>query len=122
MMDDRGVKIVSLAREMMRNEAYHSPTSAPHITMSFKVLVLTTLMTAFGSSALTELVIEENRPINHYEKTELDALVFYIAHLKGIEETALRQQIASRFGIARFDEITEQDFRNVRLSLQKLAP
>jgi hypothetical protein len=115
-MHDRGEKIVTLAREILRSDEL--PAQPEHsftrITLSFKTLCLATVLTAIGSSAITGFVIETRRPLNHYEKTELDALVFYTAHQKGVNEEDLRHEVLDKLRISSFDAMTEQDFVKAR--------
>lgn len=115
-MHDRGEKIVTLAREILRSDALPPPPehSLTRITLSFKTLCLATVLAAIGSSAITGLVIETHRPLNHYEKTELDALVFYTAHQKGLSEEDLRREVLDKLHITSFDAMTEQDFIKAR--------
>ena len=114
-MNDRGEKIINLAREMLRTDIEPSETRTP---ISFKVLCLATMLTAFGSSAVTTWLNDARRPINRYEKTELKALIFYAARVKGIDEESLRQDVIQRFDIASLDDLTHRDFRDARNYLQ----
>jgi hypothetical protein len=111
-MNDRGEKIVSLAREMLRAEELgHSHEQAAKTPVSFKVLCFTAMLAALGGSAVTGLANEARRPLNRYEKVELDALVFYAARLKGLDENTVRQDIEARVGVGDFDDFTERDYR-----------
>ena len=92
-MNERSEKIVTLAREMLRSGMPPMEPTRAQISMSFKVLCFSTMIAALGSSAVTAVSYEQKRPINHYEKTKLDALVFYTAHLKGMDEAILKQQV-----------------------------
>lgn len=122
-MHDRGEKIVTLAREILRSDAMQ-PLPEPattRITMSFKTLCLATVLTAISSSAVTGLIIETRRPLNHYEKTELDALIFYAAHQKGLNENDLRRDVLREIGLSNLDSMTESDFIKARTYLQNKA-
>ncbi len=56
-MNDRGEKIVSLAREMLRSEmAVEQPNLTAKTPISFKILCMATLLAALGSSAVTGLI------------------------------------------------------------------
>jgi hypothetical protein len=122
-MYDKGEKIVSLAREMLRSESLPelSANSSTSITLSFKMLCLATMLTAVGSSMVTRWAIESERPINHYEKTELDALVFYAARQKGMNEDELRRDVLGQLKLSSFDAMTEHDFVVARGYLQNKA-
>ncbi len=120
-MNDRGEKIINLAREMLRADIVLEAKSPAKPAISFKMLCLTMALTAFGSSAVTEWIGESRRPINRYEKTELNALVFYAARLKGTPEEDIRRDIEERLGVTSFDDLTERDFPLARRYLQKKA-
>jgi hypothetical protein len=126
-MQDRGETIVMLARNLlsMENPMLDSiavppePTpNASRISISFKTLCMATILTAFGSLAVTQWVNETRRPINRLEKTELDALIYYAAHTKGINEKNLRRDVAGKVGVTDFDDMTEGDFIIARRYLQ----
>lgn len=122
-MQDKGDKIVSLAREILR--ADHAPPreepGATRITLSFKMLCLATVLSAVGGSAVTGYVVETHRPLNRYERTELDALVFYIAHQQNIPEDDVRHDVLAKLQLASFDSMTERDFLTARTYLQNKA-
>ena len=122
-MHDRGEKIVTLAREILRSdELPQLPEAATtRITLSFKMLCLATMLTAVGSSAVTAWIVETRRPLNHYEKTELDALVFYTARQKNLSEDDLRRDVLAKFNLPSFDVMTERDFVMARNYLQDQA-
>lgn len=119
-MQDRGEKIVTLAREILRADATPLPPepATTRITLSFKALCLATVLTAFGSSAITGWVVETRRPLNKYEKTELEALVFYAAKQKGLNEDDLRHEVLVQLNLSSFETMTEHDFVNARAYLQ----
>ena len=122
-MHDRGEKIVTLAREILRADALPTlPEESPtRITLSFKMLCLATVLTAASSSAVTGFIIEARRPLNHYEKTELEALISYTAKQKNIHEDDLRHEVLTKLNITSFDAMTENDFIAARSYLQGKA-
>jgi len=85
------------------------------------MLCLATVLTAVGSSAVTAWIVETRRPLNHYEKTELDALVFYAARQKNRNEDDLRREVLSALKLQSFDAMTERDFIVARNYLQDQA-
>jgi hypothetical protein len=126
-MQDRGETIVMLARNLlsMENPILDSLAMPPEpaqnpsrISVSFKTLCMATILTAFGSLAVTEWIHETRRPMNRVEKTELDALIYYAAHTKGMNEKNLRREIASKIDVNSFDDMTEGDFIIARRYLQ----
>ena len=121
-MDDRGEKIITLAREMLRSDMrYPSVEQDNGCPISFRMLCLATMLAAFGGSAVTEWAGEGRRPINHYEKTELNALIFYAARLKNLDEQGLRRDVAEQLKVASLNDLTRSDFLVARRYLQDKA-
>lgn len=120
-MDDRGEKIINMAREMLRSGVVAPPSSTDNKFLSFKALCLATALAAFSGSAVTAWACETRRPLNHYEKTELNALIFYAARLKGINEDILRRDVEDTIGVGSFDDMTQSDFNAARHYLQSRA-
>ncbi|MDR3450580.1 MAG: hypothetical protein P4M15_12710 [Alphaproteobacteria bacterium] len=122
-MDDQGEKIVFLAREILKAGAPALPADrkAVQITMTFKTLCFTTLLAAAGGFGVTSYMQADERPLNRYEKTEIDALLFYAAKVKGVDEENLRRTMEQEIGIARTDQMTAADFPAARKFLQEHA-
>jgi hypothetical protein len=116
-MNDRGEKIVTLAREMLRSEITTAPTElkAP---ISFKVLCIAAIVAALGSSGLTIWFDDARRPVTRYERVELDALIFYAARLKGVGEDSLRLEIENCTGVSDMRDLTERDYVIAKTFLQ----
>ena len=121
-MNDRGEKIINLAREMLRSEQIPDAAEAPRTSISFRVLCFATILAALGGSTVTQLINEGRRPITRYEKVELDALIFYAARVKGLNEDALRQDVENRTGVNDFGDLTERDYRIAKNYLQTKMP
>lgn len=122
-MDDQGEKIVFLAREILNAGIAEQPPvkRRSDVTMSFMALCLTTTLAA-GSGALAAHTLHAaERPLNRYEKTEINALVFYASKLKGIGEADLSREVAAKIGVARLDDMTAEDFSKARKLLQEKA-
>jgi ABC-type sugar transport system substrate-binding protein len=122
-VDDQGQKIVILAREILNAGVPPIPAAhkKPDVTMSFKSLCLATILAAAGGGLVTTFAHEHERPLNIYEKTEMEALVFYTSQLKGMDETALRHEVETKIGIPHFDDMTAGDFSAARRYLQEKA-
>ena len=124
-MDDRGDKIVTLAREMLRSEMLLPPErpqpASSNTMLSIRIVIATLILTAIGSSAVTRWAMDNQSPISRYEKANLDALVFYIARNKGIDEKILRQDLAAKMDVREFSDITKQDFPVIQRYLQEKA-
>ena len=74
-----------------------------------------------GGGAVAEWQAWDNSLINRYEKTELNALIFYAARMKNVSEEALRQSVHTQFNLTTLDDVTERDFASVRRYLQDKA-
>ena len=122
-MEDRGEKIVFLARELLESRA----SEAPHqkktlsITMTFKTLCFTTLLAAATGNVISTYVHEQGRPLNKYERIELQALVFYTAQTKNMDEAAIRNKVEAHVGGTAFDDMTAKEFLLARRFLQEKA-
>lgn len=123
-MSDQGEKIVFLAREIL-NAGVATPVAAPvkkgHITMSLKTLCLTTVLAAGVGATVVHLVHANDKPLSHYEKTELDALIFYAAKTKSLSETELRHAAAAKAGVRDLGDLTAANFASTRQFLQEQA-
>ena len=123
-MSDHGEKIVNLAREMLRSDfplGGMETTELKKAQVSLKALCLTAFLAAFGGVAFTHCFDEDYRPANHYERVELDALLFYAARVKTLDEDRLRQEVRDRLGLPSFDDITADDYRRARDYLRARA-
>ena len=89
-MSDRGDKIIHLASELLRADMCVPPLPAKSpASFSFRMLCLSSCLAALGGSAITAWNYQQLRPINRYERTELDALVFYASRVNGVDEEKL---------------------------------
>ena len=123
-MDDHGENIVFLARALLNTNAAEKLSSGEKklgITLSFKALCLTTLLAAAGGALVTDWVREDDRPLNRYERFEVQALVFYAAKLKAVDEDVVRHDVAAKIGLAHFEDMTAGDFPAALRYLQKKA-
>lgn len=122
-MEDKGEKIVFLARELLEAQALEIPLKKKtmNVTLTLKTLCFTTFLAAASGSVISTYVHEQNRPINKYEKIELRALIFYAAKLRNISEDILRQEVETRFDIGGIENITTKEFPEVRRFLQEKA-
>ncbi len=120
-MNDRGEKIVNLAREMLRSEfSFEAPkTTSPNtLASSVKAVCLAAFLAAFGTLAVTHTIHEARRPLNRYERVELDALLFYASRMKSLNEPDLKQDMLSRLARSDMDDLTRADFDKARDYLQ----
>jgi len=122
-MDDQGEKIVFLAREILNGGALAPEKKKSHleITMTFKTLCLTALLSASSGAALSNFYHEGERPLTHAEKTEINALVFYASRLKGLDEYDLRREVGKQIGLSDINDMTVEQFPVARLYLQQKA-
>jgi len=121
-MDDQGEKIVFLARALLNGTPENFlDKKALNVTMTFKALCLTTILAAAGGGAVTAWAHENERPLNRYERFEVQALVFYASKLKGMSEDSLRRDVEKKIGVTRFDEMTAGEFSAAVQYLQEKA-
>lgn len=123
-MDHRSDKIVRLARAMVRSDYVSSASDIAGVTkphLSIPTLYMTALLSAFGSGAVVTAVAELNRPINHYEKTELAALSFYAARQLGQSEQFILDEAKRETGIPDLQTLSVGEFRKLRDHLRRRA-
>ena len=124
-MQERGATIIKMAEELLRTgtltPSSAAPAPPPRISAAVVVLILAVFLTAVASSAMTKWVLDGRRSIDRYERAELDALIFYIARTKGLDEKDLRQDIQTRLDIQELTDIKDRDFSVVRRYLQEKA-
>jgi hypothetical protein len=122
-MDDSGEKIVFLAREILNAGIPESAAKKKqtHITTSFKTLCFTTFLAASGGGLVTGYLHNDTRPLNRYERTEIQALLFYTSKLKGVEQETLRHEIEKQIGIADINDLTANEFPAAQRYLQERA-
>ncbi|MDD3289016.1 MAG: hypothetical protein PHX43_08485 [Alphaproteobacteria bacterium] len=120
-MDDRGEKIVSLARTMLHSGYEETIDSSAHNkNATFKAFCLTAIIAAFGSSAMTSWASEIYRPITYYEKIELDALLFYAARQNPKNEIRLKEELKAKLELHSPDEMTANDYMRARAWLHSM--
>lgn len=124
-MSDRGAKIVHLAQELLRDGTAGnipenkqpsdlSPDSIREKSEAIKAACLAALIAALGSAGVTHAVDEMKRPINRYERVEIEALVFYAARQLGRNETDVRNEIQKNLSVGSVQDFTADDYRRVR--------
>ncbi len=117
-MEDRGEKIVNLAREMLRTGfAGEAPVPAPlpRDGVPIKALFLAAFLAAFGGSLVTQAFDAARRPIDGLERAELNALVAYAAQTRSLDQAALCREIRADLSIADLDNLTVRDYLLRRL-------
>ncbi|MDD5586272.1 MAG: hypothetical protein PHY92_04860 [Alphaproteobacteria bacterium] len=122
-MNDRGEKIISLAREMLRSEfplpgAETQDLKKAHI--SLKTLCLTALLAAFGGATVAHVFDEARRPVSRYERVELNALLYYAARQKALDEESLRRDVVAKLALPGLEDISVYDFRRASDYLKSL--
>ncbi len=121
-MDDRGEKIVNLAREMLRSDFSFSQTKQSDgngLTSSLKAACVAALLAAFGSMGVSHMIHEARRPLNRYERVELDALIFYAGQMNAYSEDDLRTEMLEWLARSNMNEMTYTDYGKARTYLQK---
>jgi hypothetical protein len=120
-MNDRGEKIVSLAREMLSSDDGTPTTHRPEpnkMASQVKAICVAAFIAAFGSQLVTHMIDQTRRPLNRYEKTELEALIFYASQTKALDPTALRAGLLTTTAHPSIDDLTFSDFEKARDYLQ----
>lgn len=120
-MNDRGEKIVSLAREIL-SEQQNGVARPPFCgrptgnekNSALKAAAVAAFLTAIGTSAAVYFLDEMRRPINRYERVELDALVFYAAREARTDEAVLREKIRDILSLPSLQNMTTTDYVRVR--------
>lgn len=119
-MSDQGDKIIHLAREMLRGNQNSEQAVQPSSiiedrhTSSIKAAALTALIAAFGSASLTHLIDEMRRPMNRYERIEIEALMFYAARQNASTEKAIQHDIEQDLSLSATNDLNALDYRRVR--------
>lgn len=124
-MTDRGEKIVKLAREIMRSApmaATPANIEAPSPAIPIKAICMAAFLAAFGGSAVTAWIDAQRRPITHYERVELKALLLYAAQNNAHDETSLRHVMQQQLALANLDDLSFADYVRVRDYLRGNIP
>ena len=124
-MTDRGEKIVKLAREIMRSSPLSEETSTlgpPCHPVSYKAIYMAAFLAAFGGSAVTAWFDAQRRPITHYERGELKALLFFAAQSNARDEATLRRALQQQLAIANLEDLSFADYERVRDFLRANIP
>jgi hypothetical protein len=113
-MDDRGEKIVNLAREILHATPEEVSPSHSGTPVSFTKMCLIACIAALAGSGVTAWATETQRPLNAYEKTELEALIAYDARIRNENEQSLKHDLESRLNVASLDDMAKTDFLTAR--------
>lgn len=116
-MNDRGEKIVSLAREMLRSNLNDEPSASstpPKTGSSLRAFMLATLLAAVGSAFATHAIDSVRRPINRYERVELDALIYYATRYASQNEENLRRAMLDAVSHSSMEDLTAVDYEKAR--------
>ncbi|MGB4101635.1 MAG: hypothetical protein WBK91_07000 [Alphaproteobacteria bacterium] len=116
-MEDRGEKIVTLARAILHNPGQTADVERGYY--SLKTVLLAAALSAAGASVSTGCMVEYFRPLNRYEKVELLALIQYAAQIRHIKRDTIQADFFKDFGIRSLDELTLARMQAARVYLQK---
>jgi hypothetical protein len=112
--DDRSDNIINLARGMIeRNDL------GQNSGYSLKTVALAALLSATAAGGLTASLVERARPLNHYEKTEIKALIAYAASQSREPAAMLQDELFSRFEVHSFDEFASGQMKEIRRYLRR---
>lgn len=115
--EDRGEKIVNLARAMLQQPEAASAPSA----YSLKTVVLAALLSAAGAGVTAAVLTDYYRPLNRYEKTELRTLMHYAAKNRLQAVTLIENDFLDQFSVQSLDDLTADQLNKARIYLQKHA-
>lgn len=118
-MSDQGEKIIHLAREMLRGSHEIETTKPKDVPdnkkmSAIKIAALSALVASLGGASLTHLIDEARRPINRYERIEIEALMFYAVKKKLLTQEALHHEIEAALSLSSVTDMTALDYRRVR--------
>lgn len=117
-MSDQSEKIIHLAREMLRdgNDQATTRTNAfeSQRRTSIKAAAFTALLTAFGSASLTHFVDEMRRPINRYERIEINALIYYAARENARTVADIQNDLERDLAVTSLEALSAAEYRRVR--------
>lgn len=116
-MNDRGEKIVNLAREILQTTPsieVKANANSSKTSVSVKTVYFAAILAAIGGSFVTQWFSETCRPITYYEKVELNALMFYAAKTNKLDETKLRNDVKSSLKLKSLEDLTAFDYRRAK--------
>lgn len=125
-MTDRGEMIVRLAQALLDAEkggtTPHGNLSArkPPACKGLRLLCLTAFLSGCCGAFLSHFVSERYRPVNRYEQTEIDALLFYAAQSHGDDPDVLARHLSSSLKLSSLRNISVADYIRVREKLRDL--
>ncbi len=131
-MTDRGEMIVRLAKALLDaekgramphghpSEAKQASQSPAPFRANLRLLCLTAFLSGCCGAVLSHFASERARPVNRYEQTEIDALLFYVAQTKGDDPGVLAQKVSVALKLPSLHNISVADYFRVREKLRDL--
>ena len=120
-MNQKGDKILTLAGSILQGGTIlldKEKTSRAEKERAYEVALQAAGLAALASVArgamARALALASNRPINRYEKTEIEALVFYAARTLGASETGITLRLMDDLGYIHMDHLNVADYRLIR--------
>ncbi len=113
-------KIVSLAEELLRDrglcraETFQPTRRAKEKSYALKAACLNALLSVSEAALGAHFLHEMRRPINKYERFEIDALIFYTAKREGKKQASLKGTIQKTLGLASLEDLCALDYRRIR--------
>lgn len=111
--DERSEKIHTLAKTLVEQSR-----PAAQQSYSLKTMALMALLSAGAASGVSVVAVEHYRPLNHYEKTELRALLHYAAKMRLQPVAALEADFLAQFAAVSLDDLTLAQMDAARRYLQ----
>ncbi|MCL2474486.1 MAG: hypothetical protein FWF23_06285 [Alphaproteobacteria bacterium] len=124
MLENNEEKIVLLATELLKNNAHRRQSVFPKKRVgNLSLNMVTIFMTAFVTTAVCYYVDayghHSDRPLNRYEKIEMQALIFYASKIKNLNESMIQYEVELLVG-ASIDKMNVKDFPAARSFLQDI--
>jgi hypothetical protein len=114
-MEDRGEKIVELARAILcSGDLDLTPRPHQFKTISVRTVCLAAFLSAFCGGSVMAYWNENHRPLDRYERVELEALVAYAAQQNRTSPDSIRYETQNAFVFSSFDDLTAADYEKVR--------
>ena len=121
MLENNEEKIVSLATELLKNNAYKRqfefPKNRNNLSINISTVLIATLMAAASGYHAGAYGCYTHRPLNRYERVELQALIFYASKVKNLQESMIKHEVEVFIGTP-LSEMSVKDFPAARSFLQ----
>lgn len=120
-MGDHQEKIVALASELLRERNLcavpripSAKQTAKEKSFALKAACMAALISASGAFLGTSFYHEMSRPINRYERVEIEALLFYTSRETRINQKEIKKQMQKALDLPSLQDLSAMDHRRIR--------